>query len=336
MKKIINHPDNVVSEMLEGFELAHSRLVRLLPEHRVALRRTPKRPEKVTLLSGGGSGHEPSHAGYVGYGMLDAAVAGNVFASPNPEQIQAALSELKSRAGTLMIVKNYSGDVMNFGIAADMAADGGAVVDKVVVGDDVALAGRDRADWRRGIAGTVLVHKVAGAAAEKGLPLSEVKRLAEKAAAGMGSMGVALTPCVVPAAGKPGFSLGEEEMEIGLGIHGEAGARKSAILPADVLAEELFGKIASDVGLKKGERVAVLVNGLGGTPPMELYILVRKVHRLARAAGLEIAYSLTGNFMTSLEMAGASLTMLRVDRELEELLAAPAVTPALVQAEAGT
>ncbi|MDR3078211.1 MAG: dihydroxyacetone kinase subunit DhaK, partial [Planctomycetota bacterium] len=313
--------------------LAHSRLVRLLPEQQVVLRRTPKSQDKVALLSGGGSGHEPAHAGYVGYGMLDAAVAGNVFASPNPEQVQAALSSLKNRAGILMIIKNYSGDIMNFGIAADMAADEGIAVDKVIVNDDVALAGRDQADWRRGIAGTVLVHKVAGAAAEKGLPLAEVKRLAEKTVAGMGSMGAALTPCLVPAAGKPGFVLGENEMEIGLGIHGEAGARKSAILPADTLAEELFGKIVADVGLKKGERAALLVNGLGGTPPMELYILARKAHHLAKAMGLTIAYSLTGNFMTSLEMAGASITLLRLDPELEGFLAAPAVTPALVQRE---
>ncbi|MDR2392433.1 MAG: dihydroxyacetone kinase subunit DhaK [Planctomycetota bacterium] len=331
MKKIINKPEEVVPEMLEGFERSHSGLVRLLPEQRVVLRRTPKPPEKVALISGGGSGHEPSHAGYVGPGMLDAAVAGNVFASPNPEQLLAGLIALKNKAGVLMIIKNYSGDSMNFGLAADMAAEEGVTTDSVVVNDDVALAGRDKPDWRRGIAGTVLVHKIAGAAAEKGLPLAEVKRVAEKTIAGLGSMGVALTPCIVPEAGKPGFTLGDGEMEMGLGIHGEAGARKTPILPADAVAEELVKKIRDDVGLKSGERVAALVNGLGGTPPMELYIMARALHRLAGDAGLTIAWSLVGNYMTSLEMAGLSLTLLRLDPELEEFLAAPARTPALIQ-----
>ncbi|MDR1536186.1 MAG: dihydroxyacetone kinase subunit DhaK [Planctomycetota bacterium] len=335
MKKIINQANRVVPEMLEGFEATHSRLVRLLPEARAVLRRIPKSPGKVALISGGGSGHEPAHAGYVGFGMLDAAVAGNVFASPNPEQLLAALDELKNQAGILMIIKNYSGDVMNFGIAAEMAAEKGAIIEKVVVNDDVALAGRDKPDWRRGIAGTVFVHKIAGAAAEKGMRLAEVRELAERAVAGMGSMGVALSPCIVPEAGKPGFSLGENEMEIGLGIHGEAGARKTAVLPADEIAGELFARIRDDVGLKSGDKVAVLVNGLGGTPPLELYILARAARRLADQAGLNISYSLVGNYMTSLEMAGASLTLLRLDAELEELLAAPALTPAIYQPAPG-
>ncbi len=317
--------------MLDGFLKSHPGLVRLIPEQQVVLRKTPKGGDKVALVSGGGSGHEPAHAGYVGLGMLDAAVCGHVFASPNPEQIQTALVALKNQAGVLMIVKNYSGDIMNFDLAAEMAADEGVKIDKVVVNDDVALAGRDKAEWRRGIAGTVFVHKVAGAAAEKGLDLAGVKRAAEKAVLNMGSMGVALTPCIVPVAGKPGFTLGEKEMEMGLGIHGEAGARKTGIMTADAIVKELFEKIRADVGLKAGDKVAALVNGLGGTPPMELYVMARSLHTLCADAKIEIGYSLVGNYLTSLEMAGASITLMRLDDELAGYLAAPARTPAFTQ-----
>ena len=317
--------------MLEGFLNSHAGLVRLISEQQVVLRKHPKPGDKVALVSGGGSGHEPAHAGYVGTGMLDAAVCGNVFASPNPEQIRTALVELKNSAGVLMIVKNYSGDIMNFDLAAEMAEEEGVKVDKVVVNDDVALAGRDKAEWRRGIAGTVLVHKTAGAAAEKGLDLAGVKRVAEKAIANMGSMGLALTPCIVPVAGKPGFTLGEGEMEMGLGIHGEAGARKTSIMEADAVVKELFEKIRDDVGLKAGDRVAALVNGLGGTPPMELYVMARALHALCGAAKIGIGYSLVGNYLTSLEMAGASITLMRLDAELADFLAAPAHTPAFTQ-----
>lgn len=332
IKKIINNPDTVVPEMLEGFVLSHPGLVRLLAEQQVVLRKTPKSGDKVALLAGGGSGHEPAHAGYVGTGMLDAAVCGNVFASPNPEQIRAGILALKNSAGVLMIIKNYSGDIMNFELGAELAAEEGMVaVDKVVVNDDVALAGRDKAEWRRGIAGTVLVHKAAGAAAEKGLPLAEVKRVAEKAIANMGTMGIALTPCIVPAAGKPGFTLADGEMEMGLGIHGEAGMEKTGIQSAEDIARQLFEKIRADVGLKKGDRIAVLVNGLGGTPPMELYLLSRTVMALCKENGYSVEYTLVGNYLTSLEMAGASITLMRLDDELAGLLAAPALTPAFVQ-----
>lgn len=317
--------------MLEGFQLSYPKMVKLVPEQQVVLRKHPKSPDKVALLSGGGSGHEPAHAGYVGTGMLDAAVCGNVFASPNPEQIQTALLALRNQAGILMIIKNYSGDIMNFEMAGEMVEDEGIRVDKVVVNDDVALSGRDKAEWRRGIAGTVFVHKVAGAAAEKGLALPEVKRVAEKAVANMGTMGVALSACIVPAAGKPGFSLEEKEMEVGLGIHGEAGARKTGIMPAEEIARELFDKIVADVGLKADDKVAVLVNGLGGTPPMELYILARSVHAFCAEAKMEIGYSMVGNYMTSLEMMGASITLMKLDDELAGLLAEPVNTPGFVQ-----
>ncbi len=272
--------------MLEGFLLSHPEQVRLIADQQVVLRKTPKAANRVALLSGGGSGHEPAHAGYVGQGMLDAAVCGNVFASPNPEQILAGLSALRNEAGVLMIIKNYSGDIMNFDIAAELAAEEGIVVERAVVNDDVALSGRDKADWRRGIAGTVFVHKIAGAAAERGLPLAEVKRIAEKTVAGMGTMGVALSPCIVPAAGKPGFVLADGEIEMGLGIHGEAGARKTALMRADEIVAEIFDKIVADVGLKSGDRVAALVNGLGGTPPMELYVMSRALHALCAGKGM--------------------------------------------------
>ena len=317
--------------MLEGFLLSHPGRVRLIADQQVVLRKAPKAGSKVALLSGGGSGHEPAHAGYVGQGMLDAAVCGNVFASPNPEQILAGLMELKNDAGVLMIIKNYSGDIMNFDIAAELAAEEGITVERAIVNDDVALSGRDKADWRRGIAGTVFVHKTAGAAAERGLPLAEVKRVAEKTVANMGTMGVALTPCIVPAAGKPGFALADGEIEMGLGIHGEAGARKTALMDADAIVAEIFEKIVADVGLKAGDRVAVLVNGLGGTPPMELYIMSRAVHRLCGEKGMGVGVTWVGDYLTSLEMAGASVTLLKLDDELAGLLADPARTPSLVQ-----
>ena len=317
--------------MLEGFQRSHPGLIRLIPEQQVVLRKTAKAKSLVALLSGGGSGHEPAHAGYVGTGMLDAAVCGNVFASPNPEQIQTALLELKNEPGILMVIKNYSGDIMNFELAAEMAAEEGVKVDKVVVNDDVALSGRDKAEWRRGIAGTVFVHKIAGAAAEKGMDLAAVKAVAEKAVANMGTMGAALTPCIVPAAGKPGFSLGDDEMEMGLGIHGEAGSRKTGIMTADAIVKEIYEKIKADVGLKGGEKVATLVNGLGGTPPMELYIMARSLGKLLDADYMKVDYQLIGNYMTSLEMAGASITVMKLDDELSSLLAAPAQTPAFVQ-----
>ncbi len=331
MKKILNNPDNVVPEMLEGFLLAHPGQVRLLAEQQVVLRKAPKAKNKVALLSGGGSGHEPAHAGYVGVGMLDAAVCGNVFASPNPEQILAGLMELKNDAGVLMIIKNYSGDIMNFDIAAELAAEEGIAIDRVIVNDDVALSGRDKADWRRGIAGTVFVHKIVGAAAERGMALGDVKRIAEKTVANMGTMGVALSPCIVPAAGKPGFTLAEGEIEMGLGIHGEAGARKTALMEADALVAEIFDKIVADAGLKQGDKLAVLVNGLGGTPPMELYIMARAAHRLCAAKGMTAGTTWVGDYLTSLEMAGASLTLLKLDDELAGLLADPARTPSFVQ-----
>ncbi len=331
IKKIINNPDAVVPEMLAGFQSSYPDTLRLIPEQQVILRQQPKASDKVALISGGGSGHEPAHAGYVGMGMLDAAVCGNVFASPNPEQIQAALLELKSNAGVLMIIKNYSGDIMNFEIATELMEDEGMKIEKVVVNDDVALSGRDKPEWRRGIAGTVFVHKIAGAAAEKGMPLAEVKRVAEKAVTNMGTFGVALTPCIVPAAGKPGFTLGENEMEVGLGIHGEAGARKTAIMTADAIAAELTEKIIADADIKPGDKVATMVNGLGATPLMELYILARSLYRICNEKKLSISYSLVGNYMTALEMAGASITLLKLDDELAELLAAPAKTPGLTQ-----
>ena len=327
MKKIINSPEQVVPDFLRGFAAAHPELS-YDPEGQIIARKM--RREKVALISGGGSGHEPAHAGYVGSGMLDAAVAGNVFASPSADQILRAITAADTGQGVLLIVKNYSGDVMNFEMAGELAALDGVAVERIVVADDVSVQETARGTGRRGIAGTVFVHKIAGAAAEAGGTLAEVKRAAEKAASNVRSMGMAMSACTIPAVGKPGFALGENEIELGMGIHGEPGILRTDVMRADQLAQELCDRIIADLG-GECEEAAVLVNGLGATPLMELYILYGAVEQALMARGVRIYRAYVGNYMTALEMAGASVSILRLDAELRALLDAPANTPALRQ-----
>ena len=330
MKKLINDARSVVREMLEG-------LVDLTPgqallESEDVVIRAGLPPydarREVAVVSGGGSGHEPAHAGYVGAGMLHAAVAGNVFTSPSADAVLAAIRAVAGAAGVLLIIKNYTGDRLNFGLAAELARAEGIAVETVVVADDVALRDTVEPERRRGIAGTILVHKVAGAAAAAGLPLREVAEEARAAASATGTMGVALGPCTVPAAGRPGFTLADDEVELGLGIHGERGVKRTMLPRADDLVDMLLGTILADRGLDHGDRVALLVNGLGGTPPMELAIIARCAIAVLRERGLTVARAWSGNLLTALEMPGMSLTVMPVDdarlRRLDALTSAPA------------
>lgn len=326
MKKLINDPNQVVKEMLEGIVAAHPRRLKQLPGTSVLVRSDAPVEGKVGLVSGGGSGHEPSHAGYVGPGMLDAAVSGEVFTSPTPDQIFAAIKAVDSGKGVLLIIKNYTGDVMNFEMAAELAEAEGIAVAKVIVNDDVAVEDSTYTTGRRGIAGTVFVHKIAGAAAEQGASLEEVEAVANKVIANVKSMGMALTPCTVPAAGKPGFELGANEMEIGMGIHGEPGIEKTEIKTAEDIAAALCGKVLADLDIKEKEKTAVMINGLGATPLMELYIVYKKVAALLAENKVEVHDTFVGEYMTSLEMAGCSVTILRLDEQLTSLLEVPADT----------
>lgn len=327
MKKIINSAENVEQEMIQGLVKAYPKYLRKLDCGNVVVRAS-KKEGKVALISGGGSGHEPAHAGYVGEGMLDCAVAGAVFTSPTPDQIYEGIKAIATDKGVLMVVKNYTGDVMNFEMAADMARDEGVKVDYVVTNDDVAVKDSLYTTGRRGVAGTVLVHKIAGAKAETGAELEEVKRVAQKVIDNVRTMGMAITPCTVPAAGKPGFELGEDEMEIGIGIHGEPGTHREKIRPADEIVTMLLDKIVADIDFA-GREVAVMINGSGGTPLMELFIINNKVHDYLTEKGIQIHETMVGNYMTSIEMSGFSITLLRLDDELKELLDAKADTPAL-------
>jgi dihydroxyacetone kinase-like protein len=330
MKKVINHPEEVVAEMLAGFTLAHPQYVKRVNGFNVLARVNSPSP-KVALVSGGGSGHEPSHGGFVGRGMLDGAVAGAVFTSPTPDQVFEAVKAVDGGKGVLLVIKNYTGDVLNFEMASEMAASEGIEIDKVIVNDDVAVENSTWTIGRRGIAGTLFVHKIAGAKAEAGGTLAEVKQVAEKVIANVRSMGIALAPCTVPAVGKPSFTLADNEMEIGMGIHGEPGTHRESIRSADEIATQLMEKILADIPVASGQDVAVMVNGLGGTPTMELYIVNRKVAQILDAKGAKIVRTYVGNYMTSLEMAGFSISVLKLDQELKELLLAPADTPAFVQ-----
>ncbi|MGI6402751.1 MAG: dihydroxyacetone kinase subunit DhaK [Oscillospiraceae bacterium] len=326
MKKLINHPNDVVSEMLKGLAKSNPKLV-YTPDLEV-ISRKEKKQGKVGIISGGGSGHEPAHAGYVGTGMLDAAISGNVFASPSPDRILEGIKLADSGQGVLMIIKNYSGDIMNFQMAGELAEMEGIQTDSVVVKDDVAVPDSTYSTGRRGIAGTVFVHKIAGAAAEKGMSLQQVKAVAQKTIDNVRSMGMAMTPCILPGVGKAGFSLGEKEIEIGMGIHGEPGVNREEISSAKELAEKMLNRVLEDYDFA-GSEVAVMVNGLGGTPLMELYIMYHEVEELLIQKGIGIYKSFVGNYMTSLEMAGCSITLLKLDEELKELLDAPADTSAL-------
>ena len=326
MKKIINNPADVVKEALNGLCLAYPDQLEYIPGAEVISRK--EKGDKVAVISGGGAGHEPLHAGFVGKGMLDAAVSGNVFSSPSPDRIGAAIEHMNAGKGILLVVKNYSGDIMNFGLAADLADAGGIEVETVVVKDDVAVPDSTFSTGRRGIAGTVFVHKIAGAMAEKGAPLSEVKRAAQHAIDNIRSMGMAMSPCTLPAVGKPGFSLGEDEIEIGMGIHGEPGVERTSVKTAKETAEILLDHILADYDYT-GSQVAVLVNGLGGTPLMELYILNQEVQRYLKEKGIAVYKTLVGNYTTALDMTGCSITLMKLDEELKELLDAPCDTPAL-------
>lgn len=325
MKKIINKPMDVVAEALRGMELAHPEL-RYTPGYEVVSRR--EKADKVAVISGGGAGHEPAHAGYVGKGMLDAAVSGNVFSSPSPDRIGDAINQMDSGKGVLLIIKNYSGDIMNFGLASDLAEVEDIEVESVVVKDDVAVPDSTYSTGRRGIAGTVFVHKIAGARAELGGSLQEVKVAAEKAISNIRSMGMAMSPCILPAVGKPGFILKEDEVEIGMGIHGEPGVERTRIKTAKETAEILLEKILEDYDYT-GSEVAVLVNGLGGTPLMELYILNMEIQKLLEEKKISAYKTFVGNYMTALDMTGCSLTLMKLDDELKELLDTPCDTPAL-------
>jgi dihydroxyacetone kinase len=333
MKKLINAAADVVGEALDGVTLAAAGTARLDGSTTV-LRSdvaTVGAAGKVTVLSGGGAGHEPAHAGYVGAGLLTGAVAGEVFTSPSVDAVLDAIRAVSSPAGVLLIVKNYTGDRLNFGLAAELARAEGTDVAIVVVADDVALAAEGGAG-RRGLAGTVLVHKVAGAAAEAGLSLAEVADRAQRAADAVGTMGLALSPCTVPAAGRPGFELADDEMEWGLGIHGEPGVERSPLRPADEVTERLLTAILTDRGITTGQQVALLVNGLGATPPMELSVVAASAVRHLHGRGVTVARLWVGNLLTALDMAGCSLSVLAVDDDLLAALDAPASAPAWMPA----
>lgn len=328
MKKLVNNVENIVNEMLEGSVKAYPEYVRRLSGFNVLVRKEAPVQGKVALVSGGGSGHEPAHGGYVGKGMLDAAVAGEVFTSPTPDQVFEAIKAVDGGKGVLLIIKNYSGDVMNFEMAAEMADMEGIQVAKVIVNDDVAVEDSTYTTGRRGIAGTLFVHKLAGAAAESGKLLEEVQRVAEKVIANVRSMGMSLTPCIVPAAGKPGFELADDEFEMGLGIHGEPGTHREKMKSLDEIVADMLAKILEDITIEAEDEVAIMINGLGGTPQMELLLMNQSVHRQLAARGIRIYRTVLGNMMTSLEMAGASITVLKLDEELKTYLDAVADTPA--------
>lgn len=324
MKKFINKPENVENEMLDGIAKMHPEYVKRLDGLDVIVR-SEKKKDKVALISGGGSGHEPAHAGYVGYGMLDGAVAGPVFTSPTPDQIYEAVKAVDDGKGTLLVIKNYTGDIMNFDMAAEMASMEGIEVEQVVVNDDVAVKDSLYTTGRRGVAGTVFVHKIAGAAAEEGRSLKEVKEVAEKVIANVRTMGVAISPCTVPAAGKPGFEINEDEMEVGIGIHGEPGTHKEKLTTADEITSHLLECILKDIDFE-GSEVAVMINDSGATPLMELYIVGNKVSDILKEKGIKVYKSLVGHYMTSIEMAGFSISLLKLDDELKTLLDAKADT----------
>jgi phosphoenolpyruvate---glycerone phosphotransferase subunit DhaK len=328
MKKLINTPDAVVDDALAGMVAAHSDLLRVI-EPNVVVRVDAPRKGKVGIISGGGSGHEPMHGGFVGVGMLDAACPGAVFTSPVPDQMLAATKAVDGGAGVLHIVKNYTGDVMNFELAAELAQADGIEVASVVIADDVAVKDSLYTAGRRGVGGTVLAEKIVGAAAEAGQDLAAVTALCQRVQDNARSMGMALTSCTVPAAGKPTFEIGDDEMEIGVGIHGEPGRERRPIASADEITEALMTPILDDLPFSSGDHVLAFVNGMGGTPLIELYIVYNKVAAMCRDRGLTIDRNLVGSYITSLEMAGCSITLLKLDDETTRLWDAPVHTPAL-------
>lgn len=325
MKKLINGVETVLSESLDGFARAHADIL-VLGEERKFLRRKKLRRGKVGLISGGGSGHEPLHAGFVGQGMLDAACPGQVFTSPTPDQMIAAAEAVDTGAGCLFIVKNYEGDIMNFEMAREMA---GRRIETVIVNDDVAVENSSYTTGRRGVAGTMIVEKIVGAAAEEKRSLAALKALGDKVNVRTRSMGVALTSCTVPAAGKATFQLADDEMEMGVGIHGEPGRRRVTLKPARDIVTEIMDAILNDFGKAAKGNAIVLVNGFGGTPLMELYLVFDNVAAILEQRGLKVARCLVGSYVTSLEMAGCSITMTLADKEMLALWDAPVHTAAL-------
>ena len=326
MKQIINAVDQVENQMVEGMVKAYPQYLRKLDCGNVVVR-ADKKEGKVALISGGGSGHEPAHGGYVGEGMLDAAVAGAVFTSPTPDQIYEGIKEVATDKGVLLVIKNYTGDVMNFEMAREMAEMEGIKVAQVITNDDVAVDGSLYTVGRRGVAGTVFVHKIAGALAETGAELGEVQAVAEKVIANVRTMGMAIRPCTVPASGVPGFELSDEEMEVGIGIHGEPGTHREALKTADEIADMLLEKILADIDYS-GSEVAVMINGAGATPLMELYIVNNRVADILAEKGIKVYKTFVGEYMTSLEMEGFSISLLKLDDEMKGLLDAKADTPA--------
>lgn len=329
MKKLLNSPIEAVREMLEGLASLHPGLALLDRENVIIQSGLPSRDTRpVAILSGGGAGHEPAHGGYVGKGMLQGAVTGDVFTSPSTDAVLAAIRAVAGPRGAVLVVKNYTGDRLNFGLAAELARGEGIPVEVVVAADDVALRDTVAPGLRRGIAGTVLIHKVAGAAAAAGLPLASVAAEARRAAEAIGTMGVALGACTVPAVGKPGFELADDEIELGLGIHGEAGVRRAPLRPVDELVDDILATVIADRALAGGQRIVMLVNGLGGTPPMELAVVARRALATARQRGLDVVRCWSGNLLTALEMPGFSLTVMAVDDEQLQRLDAPTDAPA--------
>ncbi|GAB4578322.1 MAG: dihydroxyacetone kinase subunit DhaK [Anaerolineales bacterium] len=329
MKKLINSPENVVREALEGIVYAHSDLVRVHYDPNYIVRADAPVQGKVGVISGGGSGHEPMHGGFVGMGMLDAACPGAVFTSPTPDQMLEATKAVNGGKGVLHIVKNYTGDVLNFEMAADLARAEGIEVEAVVIDDDVAVKDSLYTAGRRGVGTTVLAEKLTGAAAEAGRSLAEVAEVCKKANGWGRSMGMALTSCTVPHVGKPTFDLPEDQMEIGIGIHGEPGRVRMDLKPADEITAMLMEPILSDIPYKAGDEVLLFVNGMGGTPLIELYVVYRKAYEIATKSGLKVVRNLVGSYITSLEMAGTSITMLKMDDDMLKLWDAPVKTPAL-------
>jgi dihydroxyacetone kinase-like protein len=329
MKKLINKPEDYVKEGLEGMQLAHPDLLKVHFDPNYVVRADSPKQGKVALLSGGGSGHEPMHIGFVGQGMLDAACPGAVFTSPTPDQMYEATKAVDGGAGILYIVKNYTGDIMNFDMAADLARGDGANIESVVIDDDVAVENSLYTAGRRGVGSTVLAEKVCGAAAEEGRTLQQVADVCRKVKDQGRSMGMALTSCTVPHVGKPTFDLPEDQMEIGVGIHGEPGRYRMELKPADDIVEILMEPIINDLPYKPGDQVLLFVNGMGGTPLSELYIVYRKAHHFAEEHGLRVVRNLVGSYITSLEMAGCSITLLKMDDDLIKLWDAPVKTPGL-------
>jgi dihydroxyacetone kinase-like protein len=331
MKKLINDPEAVVREALQGVEAAHGDTVRVIHDPMVVVRADAPVQGKVGIISGGGSGHEPMHGGFVGKGMLDAACPGEVFTSPTPDQMLEATKAVDGGAGVLHIVKNYTGDVLNFEMAADLAQGEGIQVESVVINDDVAVEDSLYTAGRRGVGVTVLAEKICGAAAEEGKSLAEVAELCRKVNAQGRSMGMALTPCITPASGQPSFELADDEMEIGIGIHGEPGRYREKLAPAAQVVERLATAIVEDLPFEAGDRVLAFVNGMGGTPLIELYVVYNELAKFLAAREITIERNLIGNYITSLEMAGCSISLVRLDDELTRLWDAPVATPALTR-----